>query len=81
MSLFQREPARVLGYIGTVLVVVFAKWRGLSYEEAAVTLAGLVATVEGIRAKVTPYAEGAVDRYRELRGDVGRDDLHNDGSL
>lgn len=64
MSLFRREPVAVLGTLVTVLVAAFAKWRGLEVEEVLAQVAALGATFAVIRAKVTPFIEGAVGRVK-----------------
>jgi len=69
VGLFQKEPAVVLGTLGTVAVAAYAKWQGLEVEDVLVQIGGLVATFLAIRAKVTPAAEKVVNRVRDLRND------------
>lgn len=65
--MFKREPALVIGSVVTVLVAVYAYWRGLSVEEVLLQAAGLVAGFVAVRSRVTPYVKGGLDELNKLR--------------
>jgi hypothetical protein len=63
VNLFKREPALVIGTVATVLICVYAYWRGLSVGEVLVQVAALGATFVAVRSQVTPYVDGMFDKY------------------
>jgi hypothetical protein len=65
---FGREPALVIGTIVSVLVCLYAYWRGLEVGEVLVQLAALVASFVAVRSQVTPYVKGGLSDVSHLRG-------------
>jgi hypothetical protein len=63
-NLFQREPALVIGSVVTVLVTIYAYWRGLEVGEVLLQLGALIASFVAVRSRVTPYIESGLSKVR-----------------
>jgi hypothetical protein len=72
-NLFQREPALVIGSLVTAAVFAFAKWRGVDTGTVLVQAGAVLAAFTAVRAKVTPYVEGALGKVKDARARLDKD--------